>query len=151
MRRLIVAACLTGGVAAGALAQPSLGGAELRPGVAARQPRSVWSGVYTAEQAAAGEKIYFDRCAMCHGDDLAGLERAPALAGSQFLDAWHGKSARRLSDRIETMPPSEPLRLAEAVDVLAFLLRSAEMPSGAVRLPADRSQLAEITFERTKP
>ena len=133
------------------LAQSSLGGAELRGDAAGQQPRSVWSGVYTAEQAATGEKIYFDRCAMCHGDDLAGLERAPALAGSQFLEAWHGKSVRRLLDRVETMPPNEPLPLAEAVDVLAFLLRSSEMPSGPVRLPPDRSQLNEITFERTKP
>jgi S-disulfanyl-L-cysteine oxidoreductase SoxD len=119
--------------------------------LAAQQPRSVWAGVYSADQAMAGEKIYFDRCASCHGDDLAGLERAPALTGSQFLDAWHGKSVRRLLDRIETMPPNEPIRTAEAVDVLAFLLRSSEMPPGSARLPADRSQLNEITFERTKP
>jgi S-disulfanyl-L-cysteine oxidoreductase SoxD len=132
-RLIVAAACLTGTV------------------VTTQQPRSVWAGVYSAEQATAGETIYFDRCAMCHGDDLAGLERAPALTGSQFLDAWHGKSLRRLLDRIETMPPNEPLRTAEAVDVLAFLLRSSEMPAGSARLPADRSQLNEITFERTKP
>jgi S-disulfanyl-L-cysteine oxidoreductase SoxD len=137
MRWLVAAACLTVSLAVGS--------------TAARQPRSVWTGVYTAEQAAAGEKIYFARCAMCHGDDLAGLERAPALAGSQFLDAWTGKSVRRLSDRIETMPPDQPLALAEAVDVLAFLLRSSEMPSGSVRLPADRSQLVDIMLERAKP
>jgi mono/diheme cytochrome c family protein len=107
--------------------------------------------VYTAEQAIAGEKIYFARCATCHGDDLGGVERAPALAGAQFLDAWHGKNLRRLLERIETMPPNEPLSSAEAVDVLAFLLSTSEMPSGSTALPSDRTRLAEIAFERSRP
>ena len=53
----------------------------------AQQSRSSWSGVYTTAQAAAGEKIYSDKCASCHGADLAGIERAPALAGGTFLDS----------------------------------------------------------------
>jgi mono/diheme cytochrome c family protein len=116
-------------------------------------PTSVWSGVYTAEQAMAGEKTYYARCSMCHGDDLGGIERAPALAGSPFLDSWNGKDLRRLFDRVLTMPPADPQKLsnAEAVEVLAFLLRTAEMPSGSTRLPDDRTKLAEITFERVKP
>src|SRR5688572_24014076 len=46
-----------------------------------QQARSSASGVYSAEQAAAGEKIYFEKCAVCHGDDLAGREKATALTG----------------------------------------------------------------------
>jgi S-disulfanyl-L-cysteine oxidoreductase SoxD len=121
--------------------------------LAAAQPASVWSGVYTEEQAAAGEKVYFERCASCHGDDLAGVERAPALTGAPFLESWHGKDLRRLLDRIDTMPPSEPKTLspAQAVAVLSFILRTAEMPSGQAPLPADRATLAAILFERSKP
>jgi len=121
--------------------------------LAAAQPKSVWSGVYTAAQAEAGEKIYFERCVTCHGDDLSGRESASALAGAQFLDAWHGKNLRRLLERIEDMPPGDPKKVstAEAVDLLAFLLYSSEMPSGSTALPADRAHLAEITFERVKP
>ena len=116
------------------------------------QSRSSWSGVYTSAQAEAGEKIYYARCSMCHGDDLAGIERAPALAGPQFLDSWHGKDLRRLLDRIQTMPPGDKtVTAAEATDLLAFLLRSSEMPSGPTPLPTDRAQLVEITFERSKP
>lgn len=116
-------------------------------------PKSVWSGVYTPQQAAAGEKIYFDRCADCHGDDLAGVERAPAVSGAAFLDEWHGKTLRKLLERIESMPPDEPsvVSTAEATDVLAFLLYSLEIPSGSTALPADRAQLADITIERAKP
>lgn len=118
--------------------------------LAAAQSRSAWSGVYTTAQADAGEQVYFDRCVACHGDELGGVERAPALAGAAFLDSWHGKNLRRLLERIETMPPGEPLSSAQAVDVLAFLLRASEMPSGSTALPADRAQLTDITFERAR-
>ena len=120
--------------------------------LAAQQPRSSWSGVYTTEQAAAGEKIYFEKCASCHGADLAGIERAPALAGGPFLESWHGRDLRRLLERIDAMPPSAPksLSAADSVAVLAYLLRAAEMPGGPAALPTDRAQLARITFERTR-
>ena len=113
--------------------------------------RSVWSGVYTDEQAMAGEKIYYARCSSCHGDELGGIERAPALAGAPFLDTWRGRNLRRLFDRLDEMPPTEPKSLspADAAAVMAFLLRSSEIPSGPTALPADRAQLGDITFERT--
>src|SRR4051812_40411649 len=115
-----------------------------------QQPRSSASGVYTGEQASAGEKIYFDKCATCHGDDLAGRERAPALTGAAFVDGWSGKDLRQLLDRLEAMPPTAPgsLAAAEYTSVLAFLLRNAQMPSGSAALPTDRAQLARITFGR---
>jgi S-disulfanyl-L-cysteine oxidoreductase SoxD len=119
--------------------------------VAPQGSASVWAGVYTTKQAEAGEKIYFERCASCHGDDLAGRERSPALSGPQFLDAWHGKNLRRLFDRIGEMPPGAPVSSAEAVDLLAYILAAAEIPAGATALPADRGRLGEIMFQRAKP
>jgi mono/diheme cytochrome c family protein len=118
-------------------------------GLAAAAPRSVWSGVYTDEQAVTGEKVYFARCSSCHGGDLGGIERAPALAGGQFLEAWRGRNLRRLLDRIDEMPPTEPRSLspADAVAVLSFVLRESGMPSGQTALPTDRTQLGEITIE----
>jgi mono/diheme cytochrome c family protein len=118
---------------------------------APQKSASVWAGVYTTKQAEAGEKIYFERCASCHGDDLAGRERSPALSGPQFLDAWHGKNLRRLFDRIGEMPPSAPVSSAEAVDLLAFIMATAEIPAGSTALPADRVRLGEIMFEGEKP
>jgi len=66
-----------------------------------QQTRSSASGVYTADQAAAGGKIYFARCAACHGDDLGGRERAPALTGAAFSEAWrlHGRLRRTCSSQ----------------------------------------------------
>jgi quinoprotein glucose dehydrogenase len=111
--------------------------------------RSSASGVYTTEQAAAGEKIYGEKCASCHGADLGGIERAPALTGSQFFDAWQG-DLRRLRERLDTMPPSQPRSLsdADASALLGFLLQSSGMPAGRVALPTDRGELARITFGR---
>ena len=80
----------------------------------AQQPRSSASGVYTAEQASAGEKIYFDKCASCHGAELGGIERAPALTGGQFFESWQGKDLRLLRDRLDAMPPSAPKSLSDA-------------------------------------
>jgi quinoprotein glucose dehydrogenase len=119
----------------------------------AAPPKSVWSGVYTAEQANAGEKLYYDRCATCHGDDLGGVEKAPALVGGTFRDSWDGKTLRKLLERIESMPPDEPKVVStdEAVNVLAFLLRASEVPAGSAPLPGDRTQLSDIVFERSKP
>ena len=137
MRLLLLSTCVTAMV---------LGWATLTKAA----PRSVWSGVYTDEQAMAGEKIYYARCSSCHGDELGGIERAPALAGAPFLDTWRGRNLRRLFDRLDEMPPTEPKSLspADAVAVMAFLLRSSEIPSGPTALPADRAQLGDITFER---
>ena len=119
----------------------------------AAQSISAWSGVYTAAQADAGEKIYFARCATCHGDDLGGREQAPALAGPQFMDSWGGRDLRRLLDRIQTMPPADPKPVtpAEGLEAMAFLLRMSEMPSGPTPLPPDRARLAEIRLDRAKP
>ena len=66
-----------------------------------------------------------------------------------IVENWRGKSLRRLLDRIDTMPPTEPKSLspADATTVLAFLLRSSEMPSGPTALPSDRLELGQITFE----
>ncbi len=119
--------------------------------MSAAAPRSTQAGVYTADQASAGERLYYARCSSCHGDDLGGIERAPALAGAAFLESWSDKNLRRLFDRVVSMPPVEPVTTTEGADVLAFLLREAGMPSGPAALPNDRAQLADITFERRQP
>jgi quinoprotein glucose dehydrogenase len=112
--------------------------------------RSSASGVYSPQQASAGEKIYFEKCASCHGADLGGIERAPALTGGQFVEAWQGRDLRQLRDRIDTMPPTAPKSLsgADAVAVMAFLLRASDMPGGTAMLPMDSGELTRIVFDR---
>src|SRR5687767_1834428 len=71
----------------------------------AQAPQTVWDGVYTREQAERGEKLYRQECGRCHGDDLAGIESAPALTGSTFAPNWDGVP---LSDLLERMRVSMP-------------------------------------------
>ena len=47
--------------------------------------KTVWDGVYTEEQAKRGGDIYAEKCAMCHGDSLGGVESAPAADRSGLL------------------------------------------------------------------
>jgi quinoprotein glucose dehydrogenase len=116
------------------------------------QPRSSLSGVFTAEQATSGEKIYFDKCSSCHGADLAGVERAPALTGSVFNEAWQGQDLQKLRARVAAMPPDTPGSLSDgdAAALVAFLLRASGMPAGREPLPRDAAQLASIVFGQVR-
>ncbi len=119
----------------------------------AQSSKSVWSGVYSESQATAGETLFGDHCGNCHGNDLAGLEQAPALAGATFGQRWHGATLKKLFERIEVMPPKEPKSLTEKqyADILAFLLSANEFPAGPAPLVSDRSALAEITMTSVRP
>ena len=55
--------------------------------------RSVWDGVYTAEQAKRGQPLYVKACGSCHAGDLSGGESAPPLAGGEFMSNWTGLTA----------------------------------------------------------
>src|ERR1044071_5336124 len=64
---------------------------------------------FTAEQATRGAQVYASKCGTCHGDNLAGMESAPALAGATFKKAWDTMPVATLANRIKTtMPPFAP-------------------------------------------
>jgi mono/diheme cytochrome c family protein len=128
-------------------------GAGVARSAGAQATRTVWSGVYSEAQARDGETVFVDHCAECHGDDLGGIEKAPALAGGPFAQRWEGASLRKLFDRIAQMPPDEPpvLDAKQSADVLAFLLSANEFPAGTTALGTDRSALAGITFLSAPP
>ena len=88
---------------------------------AAPQPsaaqKTFHDGVFTAEQASRGEQVYAAKCSTCHGDNLPGMEMAPALAGANFKKAWDGQPLLTLANRIRTtMPPTAPNSLASRPD-----------------------------------
>jgi quinoprotein glucose dehydrogenase len=115
--------------------------------------RSVWDGVYTEGQADRGRTVYEERCALCHGQSLEGVEMAPALTGGQFLSTWNGQSVGDLYERMRTtMPVDDPGSLSRAAnaDVMAFLLRANKFPSGKVDLPRQNIVLNQILIEAKK-
>jgi mono/diheme cytochrome c family protein len=120
----------------------------------AQSTKSVWSGVYTSEQATRGGDLYRSKCAECHGDDLEGRERAPALAGGAFGQRWEGATLKKLFERMAEMPPDDPAaRLAskQYADILAFLLSANGIPTGATALVADKDALAAIKYNSQRP
>ncbi len=116
---------------------------------AAGQGRTVWDGVYTAEQARRGAEAYEQVCAECHGADLGGGDMAPSLAGVEFVYNWHGFSARDLFERLRvSMPPAQPNSVSrqEKADILAFILEVNGMPAGDTELAARTGPLGAIQF-----
>ena len=104
---------------------------------AAQMRRSVWDGIFTAEQAARGKISFAANCAVCHGADLAALNRPP-LKGEQFLNHWMEGSLEALFGHVKAMPPGRAnLGGATYVDLLAFLLEANLFPAGARELDTE--------------
>jgi mono/diheme cytochrome c family protein len=115
--------------------------------------RNVWSGVFTADQAAQGKTVYEAKCVTCHGAELGGGEMAPALSGGMFLGNWSGQSAGDLFTRIHTtMPQNDPgsLNNAEVAQVLAYILSYNQVPAGTTPLPSDEAALGQIAITDKK-
>ena len=109
--------------------------------------RTVWNGVFTAEQAAQGKAVFENKCATCHGAELNGGEMSPPLAGAMFVSNWSGQSVGDLFTRIHTtMPQNDPgsLNNAEVSQVLAYILSFNQFPAGAAPLPSDDATLGQI-------
>ena len=122
--------------------------------LSSQDTRSVWDGVYTAEQAKRGEALYVQHCGACHGATLLGAEAAPALTGPEFSGNWNALTVGDLYDRIRTsMPPDDPGKVSaqQKVDVIAYMLRVGAFPAGTTELPRDQQTLTTIKYLATKP
>jgi quinoprotein glucose dehydrogenase len=123
-------------------------------GPIARPAASVWSGVYSDEQARRGQTLYGQQCGACHGQALEGVEMAPALAGGDFLDRWSGQTVGDLFQRIRTtMPLGRAGRLSPEAysDITAYILSANSFPPGRTELPRDAQILKQIRIDSTKP
>lgn len=106
--------------------------------------------VFTAAQAAAGERTYNTQCAMCHGAELRG-PNAPALIGAEVMQNFDTVDGL-YSYTAAAMPPQAPGRLAKQdyVNILAYILKANGARAGDTPLTADtelmkRMMLASIT------
>ena len=116
---------------------------------ALQEGRTVWDGIYTEAQAVRGEEVYQDQCTFCHLDDLMGDAFATPLVDDAFTLRWEGGSIGDLMIVIQvTMPADQPNTLSnEAVaDVIAFLLKMNEYPTGDRELSADHEALEAIAI-----
>lgn len=116
--------------------------------------RTVWDGVFTADQATQGKAAYDNKCSICHGAELLGQEMAPPLSGALFLGNWSGQSVGDLFTRIKTtMPANDPgsLSSAETALITAYILSFNQFPAGATALPTDDAGLSGIAIKAEKP
>ena len=121
--------------------------------IAAQSSRSVWDGVYTAEQAQRGEALYTRQCARCHGAQLTGGESAPPLAGGDFLSNWNGLTVGDLFERVRiSMPADRPGQITrqQNADILAHILRANQFPAGKSELEQQAEVLKQIRIEPAK-
>jgi S-disulfanyl-L-cysteine oxidoreductase SoxD len=115
--------------------------------VAQDAPRSVRDGVYSAEQAARGERLFEAICTNCH-------EIAEFTAAGAYLDDVDGKPLWETFEYIwAEMPEDDPASLdpEEYAAVLAYLFSIYGLPSGETALPVDRRALEAITIRRPAP
>jgi mono/diheme cytochrome c family protein len=101
------------------------------------------SGVYTAEQAERGKKVFDAKCTACH--DTA------RFTGDTFLDPWAGKPLKDVWDIASgTMPEDNPgsLQQQEYGDIIAYFLHLNAFPTGDVELKGDAAAMAAIKIEK---
>ena len=117
-------------------------------GQAAAAP-SVLTGAYTEEQAVQGRTLYYEQCLQCHGETMAGVDKAPPLAGPQFESTWNGAPLAALVARILTMPPEKPATLSQeqAVALLTYILWYNGLPLGEAPLASAPDILAKVPFQ----
>ena len=126
----------------------------LTAGTAAAQTSvriSIWDGVYTDAQAERGHTLYMQNCSRCHGANLSGNFETPPLVG-RFMPYWSGSTLDALFDYVSTaMPLDHPGALGAGAntDILAYMLKSNDLPSGSKELSA--GGLKSINFDPAKP
>lgn len=144
-----------GAVFATALAAPSESvGSTSGAGLPQGEQRTVWDGVYTADQAARGAALYDKECAGCHGPSGAGGGMAPALVGAAFSSNYDGLSVGDLFDRNRnTMPPGKEGQIGprENADITAFMLQFNTFPPGSTELPSAGMALKTIRYVSVRP
>src|SRR5215831_5112041 len=98
--------------------------------------KTVWSGVYNAEQASRGQQEYTARCSRCHGAELQGTQ-SNGLVGKDFMERWREDSVGSLFEFVSNgMPPANrgggrPLiSVPEYLDILSYVFSQNQFPPG---------------------
>jgi S-disulfanyl-L-cysteine oxidoreductase SoxD len=113
----------------------------------AQSERTMWSGVYTADQAARGKRGFVSSCGRCHNNELDGSANAPALRGPAFIAKNENESLGAIFMFVrDNMPPdaSAPVDGATKLDILAYILQRNEIPTGTTELTLDIPALEGI-------
>jgi len=121
--------------------------AAIDPALQGAASRRVADGVFSAEQARAGQAVYARSCAACHGAGFQPAPGSPPLTGPAFLANWRGRTLGELHAKVRTMPPGAAgsLSAGDYLAVMAYLLEANGFPSGRP-LSAEEEALRGIGF-----
>jgi mono/diheme cytochrome c family protein len=103
--------------------------------------RSLADGVYTAQQASAGEQVFRQVCTACHS--------ASEFSGPAFAGRWAGRTVGDLFQLVQgTMPQDNPggRTPQEYAAIISYFLRLNEHPAGQAELPSEVLPLRSIRF-----
>lgn len=115
-------------------------------GLSARQPRTVWDGVYTGAQAERGRSTFNTSCLRCHGPLVDGVP--VRFTGDRFWASWGEDSLARLYAYLrQSMPNDAPGTLSPAayIDLVAYLVSVNGAPAGSTDLSAEMIPLTRLT------
>ena len=107
---------------------------------AVQPQKSIHDGVFTEDQVKEGRKVWENVCSECHPKDIFGPD---------YMIGWEGAMVGELFELIQaTMPYESPGILAdkEYLDVMVFLFSLNGVKPGEEELPANATQLHEITI-----
>ena len=103
-------------------------------------PTALSEGVYTAEQAAAGQATFERNCSTCHNADYY----------KTVFQQWRGQPVQYLFEQVmSAMPADKPGALLdnEYEDVFAYVLQILGFPGGDTRLEYANGMMREIPIE----
>ena len=98
--------------------------------------------------------LFLETCSNCHGRDLEGADMTPPLTGAAFMANWDGLTLGDLADRIRiSMPLNNPgsLPRQQIADVVAYILRFNQFPTGKDELPREVLAMKQILFKASRP
>jgi mono/diheme cytochrome c family protein len=113
----------------------------------AQSERTIWSGPYTADQAARGKRGFAINCGRCHNSELEGTANGPALKGPAFIAKHENDSLGAIFIFMRDNMPRDaagPVDDATKVDILAYILQRNEIPAGTTELTLDIPALEGI-------
>ena len=129
----------------GILSQVSSGNPEVLVKQTVSDYKTVWDGIYTADQSLAGQAVYERHCAICHGEAASG-QSGPQLHGKVFFENWREDTISALYRQIRaTMPRRKPpLSDPDYLLVTTYILQENGFPDGGNTLSLSTMETIRI-------
>lgn len=114
--------------------------------------RTIWDGVFTAEQAIAGGALYTKYCQGCHGKTGRGTPGGPGVTGANLNKAWEETSLLDFYLFAHgNMPPGNAGRIGneqDYVNIVAYIMEMHGAEPGESKLVWNEDQLSNIYIVR---